>query len=209
MKVKLARFCSNQRVCFVLLGLIGVGLPHAAFAAAAETTGSRLMVADFNQPGWRSNLGGAYGIWSKDPGDATQSCIGRLVEDPRVGPAGFSLMMEYDVDSPNPAYNGFWMKLPDIPLKEYRYLTLALRGDADREFTTRVKLELKGRRRSASFQLTGIKSDWVRMRIALDQFSGIQNIKAANEFVIVFSDDVADKKVGAVYLDEVAFEKAP
>ncbi len=169
----------------------------------------RLMVADFNQPSWQTNLGDPFGGWDHDPSDRTQFCRPRLVDEPRLGNTGYTLMLEYDVDSPNPAFNGFWMKLHSIPLHDFRVLSFAMRGDPDRGYTKRVKLELKDARHRASYVLDGIQPTWVRMRIPLKAFQNIEHIKAATEFVIVFDDHTVTEKSGTLYLDDVAFETAP
>ncbi len=118
-------------------------------------------------------------------------------------------MLEYDVDSPNPAYDGFWMKLPSIPLHNFRVLSLAVLGDPERGCTKRVKLELKDARHRASYVLEGIQPTWVRLRIPLEAFQGIEKIQAATELVIVFDDQTVTEKTGTLYLDDIAFESAP
>ena len=168
-----------------------------------------LLIADFNRGGWKTNLGDPFGGWDHDPEDPTQFCRPRLVEEPRVGNEGYSLKLAYDVDSPNPAYNGFWMKLPEVPLRGYRVLSFAIKGDPDAGFTTRIKVELKDRRRVASYVLEGITASWTRMRIPLTAFRSIEKIRTATEFVIVFDDQTVTEPVGAIYLDEVAFESTP
>ena len=168
-----------------------------------------VMVADFDRPGWRTNAGDPFGTWDHDPDDPTQSCRARLVEEPRVGPSGYSLSLDYDVESPNPAFNGFWMKLPAIPVRSFQALSFAIKGDSERGFTQRVRVELKDRRRAAVYQLEGVRAEWVRMRIPLSTFQGIEKLKAVTEFVVVFDDQTVTEQVGTLYLDEVAFEPMP
>jgi len=181
----------------------------SAAIAAPQAPVARLVLADFDQAGWRTSLGDPFGGWDRDPGDPTQFCRPRLVEEPRLGHAGYSLRLDYDVDSPNPAYNGFWMKLPGIALRQFGTLSLAIRGDPDRGFTRRLTLELKDRRHTASYLLEGIGAKWVRMRIPLEAFRNIESIGAATELVIVFADETATERVGSVYVDEIALESAP
>jgi hypothetical protein len=177
--------------------------------AGSQTPPARLVLADFDRAGWRTSLGDPFGGWDRDPGDPTQFCRPRLVEDPRLGTAGYSLRLDYDVDSPNPAYNGFWMKLPGIALQPFRTLSLAVRGDSDRGFTRRLKLELKDRRDAAVYILDGIGPEWVRMRIPLEAFRHIEKIEAATELVLVFEDEAVSERVGTLYVDEIALESAP
>ena len=165
-----------------------------------------LVIADFDLPGHVTNAGQPFGGWDSDPGDRTQFCRVRLVEAERVGTEGFGLMLEYDVDSPNPAFNGFWMKLPNVSVRAFEALSVSIKGDAERGCTTRVWLELKGHSQVARFRLDGITAEWQQMRIPLREFDGIRRVTDANEFVIVFDDQTVTEKVGVLYLDDVAFE---
>src|SRR5258708_7786810 len=109
------------------------------FAMAA---GNELVLADFNTGAKPSNTGGDFGAWNKDPNDETQGTTMSFVSDDALGdPAGYSIHLDYDVDSPNPAYNGFWMKLNDANATLYNALTFYIKGDATAGFTKRVKIE--------------------------------------------------------------------
>ncbi len=167
-----------------------------------------LVLADFNIEGHRTNAGEAFGAWDSDPGDQTQFCRVRLVESEREGESGYGLMLEYDVDSPNPAFNGFWMKLPQIPIRHYEALLLSIKGDASLGFTRRLRLELKGRSQVARFELSGIEADWKRIRIPLSEFDGIGGLREATELVIVFDDETVTERVGTLYIDNVVLEPA-
>jgi len=164
------------------------------------------LLADFNLSGHRTNAGLPFGAWDSDPGDATQQCRVRLLDSVRVGEAGYGLMIEYDVDSPNPAYNGFWMKLPEVPLARYDVLALTIKGDASRGFTRRLWLELKDHDRVARFLLEDVTSEWTRRRIPLRAFTDIRHVRTATEFVLVFDVDTVTATQGTVYLDDVALE---
>ena len=167
-----------------------------------------LIIADFDLPKHVTNVGTPFGAWNSDPGDATQFCRVRLVDTQRVGNAGYSLMLEYDVESPNPAYNGVWMKLPPVSLAVFEALSFSIKGDAAHGFTKRLRLELKGHSHVARFQLDGITAEWQHVRIPLRSFEGIRQVKEATEFVIVFDEETVTEPVGVLYLDNVAFEPA-
>src|SRR5665811_925030 len=80
-----------------------------------KAQGKPLVVADFNEPNNISNVGTEFGTWNKDPNDPTQGCRMTFVKDDAMGEkSGMSVRLEYDVDSPNPAYNGFWLKLDGV-----------------------------------------------------------------------------------------------
>ncbi len=178
----------------------------AVFSMAGTGWAASLLVDNFNRGDKPNALGGDFGSWDKDPNDATQSCAVKFERSDALGDAGYSLRLDYDVDSPNPAYNGFWMKLTGADLSSYKTLTLHIKGDASRGYTTQVKLELKNGTEVGRYLLKGITDQWQEVRIPLKSFEGIANWKDMQELVVVFDDLTSTKKVGTVYLDDVAFE---
>lgn len=165
-----------------------------------------LLVADFNRSKHETNTGHPFGAWDSDPGDPTHFCRARLVENERIGQTGFSLMLEYDVDSPNPAFNGFWMKLPQVRLRQYGALSFDIKGDRAKGYTHRLMLELKGNSQVARYTLGGISDVWQRVRIPLWDFENVDSVREASEFVIVFEDQSVTQRVGTLYLENVRFE---
>lgn len=178
----------------------------ADLASQSPEPRARLMVADFDHPGHLTNLGGPFGGWEADPNDPTQGCRIRLTETERLGTSGYGLMIDYDVDSPNPAYGGFWMKVPAIDLRGFTTLSIALKGDPQRGWTKRLALELKDRRHVARFVLDGIEAQWKRMQIPLSVFAAIKGIRRVDEVVLVFDDQTVTEKLGTLYVDEIVFE---
>ncbi len=165
-----------------------------------------LLIADFNHSGHQTNTGHPFGAWDSDPGDPTQYCRVRLVENERIGQTGFSLMLEYDVDSPNPAYNGFWMKLPQVRLRRYGALSFDIKGDRAKGYTHRLVLELKGNSQVARYTLGGISDEWQRVRLPLWDFENVESVREASEFVIVLEDQDVTQRVGTLYLENIRFE---
>src|SRR3989338_6354852 len=92
------------------LGVL-VGCAVALFVSAPSSAAAMLLVDDFDRGEKPNALGGDFGSWDKDPSDPTQRCVIAFDKANAFGNAGYSLRLDYDVDSPNPAYNGFWMKL--------------------------------------------------------------------------------------------------
>ncbi len=176
---------------------------------ATQVLAATLVVADFNSGNKLNNIAGKFGTWDYFPGDNTQSV--KMILNPGVkhGDIGFSLQIDYDVDSPNMAYNGFWMKLQDTNLTAYDKLTLWIKGDETAGFTTQISLELKDSNKVANkYTLTGITKNWQQVSIPLTSFAGDANLKMADEFIVVFSDIVcAGKKQGTIYIDDIEFKK--
>ena len=181
-------------VCTILLGLAG-----SVWAAT-------LLVDDFDRGEKPNALGGDFGSWDKDPSDPTQKCTIAFDKTNAFGGVGYSLKIDYDVDSPNPAYNGFWMKLQGTDLSTYKKLTFYVRGDNTRGFTPQIKLELKNGKEVGRYLLKGVTDQWLQVSIPLKDFAGLTDWKGMTEFVIVFDDLTSTKKVGTVYLDEITFE---
>lgn len=164
-----------------------------------------LKLADFNDEKFFNNVGGQFGAWERDPADNTQGCLVSFTDKESYGGKGFSLYIDYDVDSPNPAYNGFWMKLGELDAREYNQLVFYIKGDVDEGFTSVLKVELKNPQELGRVKVSGINENWQKVVIPFSNFVDITNWQEMTEFVIVFDDLTVDKEVGAIYIDEIYF----
>ncbi len=169
-----------------------------------------VLIDDFNG-GVRSNLlGGAMGAWLKDDADDTQSCEIDFVERPHLGKSGYSMQINYDVDSPNPAYNGVWVKLEGFDARPYKFLVLYLKTPNQAPYgTDTLKLELRNdKKESGSFVIKRIpRGAWREYKIPLNKFRGVKDWSSLDELVVVFEDKTANPKEGIVYLENVYFTK--
>lgn len=172
-------------------------------------SGNELVIADFDTGDKPSNIGGDFGGWDKDPNDETQSAQMSFESDDALGdPAGYSIRLDYDVDSPNPAYNGFWMKLNGQNAADYNTLNFYMKGDPTAGFSKRVKIELKDMSNKPSpYIATGLTDQWQKFSIPFEKFKRIQDWSALNEFVVVFDDVNSNPKKGTVFLDHVTLSK--
>ena len=177
-----------------------------AIGAASVCLASTLVVNDFESGAESNALGGDYGAWNRFPDDHTQNCTTRLVEGGAFNQSAHALRVDYDVDSPNPAFNGFWTKLKELDLRPYQQVSFAIKGDAAAGYTTQVKVELKNGQEIGRYLLKGVTDQWQRVSIPLAQFDGIHDLSRVTEFVMVFDDMTSTTKTGAVYLDDIAFE---
>ncbi|OGW78678.1 MAG: hypothetical protein A2Z83_04565 [Omnitrophica bacterium GWA2_52_8] len=172
---------------------------------------SGLLIADFNSGDKPNNLGGDFGSWNKDATDDTQGSYMSFVADDALGSeSGHSVRLDYRVDSPNPAYNGFWMKLNSVDFTSYDTLNFYIKGEPQAGFTKRLKLELKDASGipQASFVMTGISDQWQKISIPFKEFGAATNWKEMTEFVVVFDDMNSRPKTGSIYLDNVSVSKA-
>lgn len=177
--------------------------------AQAAAGASELVLADFNSGDKPNNIGGDFGTWDKDPNDETQySQMAFEGEDALGDAAGYSVRLDYDVDSPNPAYNGFWMKLNGEDATAYNAVNFYVRGDGEKTFTKRLKVELKDMSNQPSpYIITGITDQWQKFTVPFEKFRKVKDWTAMNEFVVVFDDINSNPKVGTIYIDHIYFTK--
>jgi len=170
----------------------------------AENAGKALVVADFDTGDKPNNLGGDFGAWDKDPNDESQGCQLSFAEDDSMGDKeGYTIRLDYDVDSPNPAYNGFWMKLNGLDASAYNTINLYFKGEG--EFTKRVKIEVKdSTNKPSSYILSGITDQWQKFSIPFEKFRRISNWNSLSELVLVFDDINSNPKSGTIYLDQIS-----
>ncbi len=196
---------------FVLVLVIVASMTQVGFAengnAPATASGSELVVADFNTGDKPNNIGGDFGSWDKDPNDETQVSQMSFESDDALGDKmGYSIRLDYDVDSPNPAYNGFWMKLNDLDATAYNTVNFYIKGDAKAGFTKRVKIELKDSSKQPSpYILSGVTDTWQKFSIPFEKFRRVKNWDALSEFVVVFDDINSNPKAGTIFIDNVTF----
>jgi hypothetical protein len=167
----------------------------------------KLLVNNFNKRENFNNIDGEFGSWNIFYSDPNQHCKDEFVDTPRLGDTGYSLKLDYDVDSPYSAYNGFFTNLMNVDVSEYKYLVLSVRGDSAAGFAEKINLELKNQRQIGRFTIQGVTEEWKRFVVPLSGFAGITSFKDMKELVIVFSDLNATKKTGVVYIDDIYFAK--
>ncbi|HXF43101.1 MAG TPA: hypothetical protein VNK26_05120, partial [Pyrinomonadaceae bacterium] len=117
---------------------------------------------------------------------------------------GRSVRLEYDVDSPNPAFNGFWLKLNE-PAKSFKALIFFIKGDQSAGFTKKLKAEIKfSDQQKSVYLIENITDQYKRYRL---EITPPGNKSRLTEFTIVFDDQTSQPKKGAVFLDEIELEK--
>ncbi|MFH1381117.1 MAG: carbohydrate binding domain-containing protein [Candidatus Omnitrophota bacterium] len=173
-----------------------------------QPEGAKIIVADFDSGEKPNKIGGNFGGWDKDPTDFSQGCIESFDSVNRRGVKGFAMKIDYDVDSQNPAYNGFWMFLQNLDASGYDNLTFWVKGDGKEGYTTVFKVELKNDKRQVGrYYVTNVTDKWQKVIIPLTDFKGINDFSNLTEFVIVFEDRIASNKDGVIYIDDIEFSK--
>ncbi len=171
-----------------------------------------LLVTDFSS-GTKKVFGsfaGEFGTWENDPKDETQFCrmgIGETLD--RFGKPDYFVRLNYDVGSPRPAFNGFWMKLNHLDITPYEYVSFLVKGED--KFTTQLKVELKNKKgERVVYFISGVTPDWQRIVMPLDKLKKVNAITDwtdMTEFVMVFDDILATEKVGTICIDDLNFAK--
>ena len=198
----------KRSVCIAMVAILLAALAPASSFAAGKSSSGELLIADFNTGDKPSNIGGDFGAWNKDPADFTQGCTEAFDSANRHGDAGFAMKLEYSVDSKNPAYNGFWMALPNIDVSGYDNLAFWVKGDAKAGYTTVFKVELKNAgKQIGRYYVTNVTDQWQEVVIPLSEFKGLTDTSNMTEFVVVFEDRIASNKKGIIYVDDIRFIK--
>lgn len=188
----------------LIVALLSLGVSSPLVMAQ----GTQLVLADFNSGDKPNNVGGDFGSWDKDPEDDTQGAQMAFEPDDALGnPSGYSVRLDYDVDSPNPAYNGFWMKLGGEDARDFNTLTFYVKGDEEKGFTKRIKVELKDQSGKPSpYVVANVTGEWQKVSVPFEKFRRITDWSRMNEFVVVFDDMNSRPKSGSIYIDHIAFE---
>ena len=200
----------NIGLTLALVALMVIGFGVATYAATPKTTNANeLVIADFDTGDKPNNVGGDFGGWDKDPNDESQGTQMSFDTDDSQGDAsGYAIRLDYDVDSPNPAYNGFWMKLNGEDATPYNTLNFYVKGDAKAGYTKRFKIELKDMtNKPSAYIVSGVTDQWQKISIPFEKFRRIENWNSLNELVFVFDDINSSPKTGSILIDQVTLSK--
>lgn len=206
-------------------------VPSAAPGPEAEPP-KVVMVHDFEGTDLINGLGGASGSWIINSADVNNSyCDEDVVEvTGKDGRLTRALRLNYSVDSDIPSQSGFWTKLQNFDALHYDRLEFEIKGDPEKGFTNRFKLELKKCKQSpctgdmtvdevikGSSQIE-VTDQWETISIPLNKITGIIDFtnpkawenpaigrKDLDEMVFIFNDRHVTAKKGTVFLDNIRF----
>jgi hypothetical protein len=180
------------------------------FTASRLQAAETLVAADFDKGEAVNNLGQPIEVWLKDNGgDETQKTAMSFAADDALGnKEGKSVAIDYDVDSPNPAYNGIRMLLGDLDARPYETLRFYVKGDKEKGFGKKVKVELISTqtKRPSPYVFDGVTDQWQEVVVPLADFWVIGDRSSLYQFVVVFADILnEDAKTGRIYIDHISF----
>jgi hypothetical protein len=172
----------------------------------ASVAPDKLVIADFDSGMKPNNIGGDFGSWDRDPKDDTQFCEAEFDSKVKVGEMGYSMKLIYDVDSPNEAYNGFWMKLEGADFTAYKSIAFSIKGDRTEGFTDKIVVEIKNKKETGK-AMVSVTGQWQEKVLPISVFSGLTDTSRMAEFVLVFDDRNSKPKTGAIYIDNIYAKK--
>jgi hypothetical protein len=173
-------------------------------------------IADFNNGSMSNNLQAEMGTWETDPDDKSQSIAASLDKNVKMGKTGYSLKLDYNVDSAKNAVNGYWMQLKCFDASGYDHFEFYVKGDRLKGCTNVFKIEFKKLQKGAdgeeetakgSFIVKGITGEWQKISIPLNVMNGITDWSQMGELVITFEKRRVDSPKGTLYFDDLAFVK--
>lgn len=192
----------KKAIAIIVMAVMAIGL------ISTQALAKEVKVADFDTGTKPNLLGEDFGAWDYQPTDFEQTCTEAFDASVKHGDSGFSMRLDYDVDAPSPAFNGFWMKLGGLDATGYNKLVMWVKGSPENGHTNVFKVELKNDQgETGAYYVTCITGDWKKIEIPLDRFAGITNLSSLSEFVIVFEDRIVDQKEGTIYLDDISFSE--
>ncbi|HTL46585.1 MAG TPA: glucoamylase family protein [Verrucomicrobiae bacterium] len=191
------------------------------------------VIHDFEGEDMVNQVGGASGSWNLDASDINNAwCDEDVVEMPgKNGQKTQVLRLNYSVESELPAQNGFWTKLQNFDAKDFDHLEFEIKGDAEKGFTNRMKIELKKCKKAPctgtpadevikGSALVPVSAEWTTVSIPLNKITGIMDFsnpkvwenpsiarENLDELVFVFQDRHVTAKKGTVYIDNIRFVK--
>lgn len=179
-------------------------------AAASSVKTEPMIVDNFNKKTFVNLLGGKWETWTYNDKDVLSGC--RLGYDGKNknGKDGYSLKIEYDVDSSNSAWNGCLTKLKSADISGYNAISFYIKGDETTGFPKLLKCEIWGKGGTGVYYLKDITSSWQKKIIPLTLFGGmITEWTDMEKFLFCFEDSKAGDKDGIIYIDDIVFEKVP
>ncbi len=226
-KPKFIRFISAATSFLLIFACLPCDVKALTPVEIAKSQSDVLMIADFETGLLKNSLDGESGAWDTDPEDDSASCDAAIVEMEGAEHSAHALKLAYDVDSTteDPAQNGFWTKLRNLDASVYDHLEFYIKGDAQAGFATKFRVEIKKykdekriEKLKGSYLIQNVTPEWQKISIPLNKMTGILDFadpavwkdpsvgrKNLDELVFVFEGRRGDKKVGVVYIDNIAF----
>ncbi|MDD5065947.1 MAG: hypothetical protein PHF84_02755 [bacterium] len=166
------------------------------------------ILLDFAKKEFKNTLNADFGVFDLNPYDKEAYCRMSLVKDPDAPGADFTLKILYDVDSKEPAFNGFWTKLRSLDLSGFEAVVLTIRGIKEKGFSDFFKMELKDSKAKMKTDVMNITDQWTSIIIPFREFESENepvDLRDLQELTLVFEDWRLEKKEGGYEIREIGF----
>jgi hypothetical protein len=212
---KIIPILSFISIGFVVLTLQGcscdMGISSAEDAAKQrEVSLYSVSIMDFDSGTMKNNLNGDSGTWEANPLDEEQSIKASLDPEIKRAEKGASLKLEYDVDSPEDAVNGFWTQIRTFDASAYDHFEFWVKGDKEKGYPEAFKIEFKkfednisqnhDKTIKGSYVVKGVTDEWQKVSVPLNVMNGILDWHDIREFVITFENRRLACKEGVVFV---------
>ena len=160
---------------------------------------------DFNQESSLNKLGGYYGSFSQTPDEPDQFCLLFFDKSNKIGLKGYSLRLDYSLESPHSTLNGLWMSLANLDATKYSGLDFFIKGSKDKKYPASLKLQLKNATQTGTYILNNLDSKWRRVYLPFRDFAGLEDLDHLLKFLIIFEKKEGNPETGTVYIDNLQF----
>lgn len=176
-----------------------------ALAQIAQAGRDNLFLIDLDDPAVMRNIG----IWEHNLFDSEQSLKVDVMEGKKADEKkGRILRLDFDVDSPNPAMVGCWLKFENLDLSEFDTLRLKIRSGEAARFAGNLALQFTDvDNKKAPYLITGIGTDWKEFQVPLKKFNRIHDWSRITGFEIIIDDINARPKEGTLFVDEISVSR--
>jgi len=136
-------------------------------------------------------------------GEPSQGCVLSFDSNREHGKEGFSLKLDYNLNSPNNNLNGYRIRFGEKITNIFDGIVFYVKGDKNAGFTTKFKIIFKSMKESGTYPVTGVTSSWKLVPILFSEVEGISDWSRVNELDIFFDSQTATKLEGAICVDDI------
>ncbi len=135
--------------------------------------------------------------------ESTQGCVHSFGSNRVEDKKGFSLKLDYDLNSPNSGVNGLRIKLSEKITDIFDGIVFYVKGDKKTGFTTKFNVVFKGENENGTYPVTGINGSWKLVPILFSEVKGISDWSRISKMEILFDAKVVTSPKGTIYIDDV------
>lgn len=218
--------CAERSVKVYQVGADGGLTAKESNTSKVTMNDQEALIDDFEHEDNKNYLQGESGSWNTKSFDDAYSVKEEIVKEGEGEHPNRVLKITYDVDGPETVELGYWSRLMDFDATKYDHFAFDVRGDEEAGFPNTFLIEIKKYKdpETRIHHLTGanvvknVTGKWQTVQVSLNSMTGLFDkadpkvwknpiISRAHlhEFVINLQSRRLDKKVGAIYVDNLRF----